>query len=193
MTIAADQGFVFFIAYDTMLKGWALAEQGQIKEGISLLHEGLVAFQATGTKLLVPQWMVVLSELYMILEQVENALSVLTQAQILSEKNNGECYYVAEMFRLKGQLLIRGKKDKLQEASDYDEAVTYFLRAIKWAQQQEAKSLELRAAMSLSRIWQSQGKKSDAFELLSKIYGWFKEGFGTPDLIAAKVLLEELS
>jgi tetratricopeptide (TPR) repeat protein len=74
------------------------------------------------------------------------------------------------MLRLKGQLLIQGKKDKIQEASDYDEAATYFLRAIKWAQQQDAKSLELRAAVSLSRIWQSQGKKSDAFELLSKIY-----------------------
>lgn len=193
MTIAADQGFVFFIAYDTMLKGWALAEQGQIKEGISQLHEGLVAFQATGAKILVPQWMVVLAELFGILGQVEKALSVLAEAQILSEKNSGERYYIAEMLRLKGQLLIRGKKDKVQEASDYDEAVTYFLRAIKWAQQQDAKSLELRATMSLSRIWQSQGKKSDAFELLSKIYDWFEEGFGTPDLIAAKILLEELS
>jgi predicted ATPase len=86
-----------------------------------------------------------------------------------------------------------GKKDKIQEVSDYDEAVFCFLRAIKWAQQQDAKSLELRAAMSLSKIWQSQGKKSDAFELLNKIYGWFEEGFGTTDLIAAKVLLEELS
>lgn len=193
MTIAADQGFVFFIAFDAMLKGWALAEGGQIREGISQLHEGLAAFQATGTKVLVTQWMVVLAGLYEKLGQVEKALSVLAEAQILSEKNTGECYYIAEMLRLKGQLLIRGKKDKIQEASDYDEAAIYFLRAIKWAQQQAAKSLELRAAMSLSRIWQSQGKKSDAFELMSKIYGWFEEGFGTPDLIAAKVLLEELS
>ncbi len=193
MTIAADQGFVLFIAYDTMLKGWALAEQGQIKEGISQLHEGLVAFQATGMKVLVPQWMVVLAELYGILGQLENALSVLAEAHILSEKNNGERYYIAEMLRLKGQLLIQGKKAKMQETSDYDDAVTYFLRAIKLAKQQGAKSLELRAAMSLSRIWQSQGKKSGAYELLSKIYGWFEEGFGTPDLVAAKVLLEELS
>ena len=193
MAIAADQGFVFFIAYDTMLKGWALAEQGDIKEGISQLHEGLIAFQATGTKVLVPQWMVVLAEQYGIMGQVETALSVLAEAQILSEKNDGEGYFIAEMLRLKGQLMIRGKKDKVQEGADYDEAVTYFLRAIKLAQQQDAKSLELRAAVSLSRIWQSQGKQSDAFELLSKIYGWFEEGFGTPDLIAAKVLLEELS
>jgi adenylate cyclase len=193
MTIAADQGFVFFIAFDTMLKGWALAGQGQIKEGISQLHEGLVAFQATGTKVLVPQWMVVLSELYAKSGQVQNAQSVLTEAQRLSEKNNGERYYLAELFRLKGQLLMRGKKDKRLKGSDYDEAVTCFLRAIKWAQQQDAKSLELRAAVSLSRIWQRQGKVSDAFNLLSEIYGWFEEGVDTPDLIAAKGLLEELS
>lgn len=193
MAIAADQGFVFFIAYDTMLKGWALAGQGHIKEGISQLHEGLIAFQATGTKVLVPQWMVVLAELYGIMGQVETALSVLADAQILSEKNDGEGYFIAEMLRLKGQLTIRGKKEKVQEGADYDEAATYFLRAIKLAQQQDAKSLELRAAVSLSRIWQSQGKKSDAFELLSKTYDWFEEGFGTPDLIDAKVLIEELS
>jgi predicted ATPase len=81
----------------------------------------------------------------------------------------------------------------MQKASNYDESATYLLNAIKLAQQQDAKSLELRAAVSLSRIWQSQGKKSDAFELLSGIYGWFEEGLDTPDLIAAKVLLEELS
>ena len=193
MAIAADQGFVFFIAYDTMLKGWALAENGQMKDGISLLREGLVAFQATGTKVLVPQWMVVLAELYGIFGQVEDALSTLAEAQILSEKNNGERYFIAELLRLKGQLLIQRKKDKMQKASNYDESATYLLNAIKLAQQQDAKSLELRAAVSLSRIWQSQGKKSDAFDLLSGIYGWFEEGFDTPDLIAAKVLLEELS
>ena len=193
MTIAVDQGFVFFIAYDTMLKGWATAEQGQMKNGISMLREGLDAFQATGAKILVPQWMVVLAELYGKLGQTEEALSTLAAAQILSEKNNGELYYLAEMFRLRGQLLIQREKDMLPKVSYYDEAATCFLRAIEWAQQQEAKSLELRAAMSLSRIWHRHGKKSDAFQLLSRIYDWFEEGFDTPDLMAAKVLLKELS
>ena len=193
MAIAADQGFRFFIAYDTMLKGWAIAEKGRIKDGLSLLREGLVAFQATGTKVLVSQWMVVLAELYGILGQVEDALSTLAEAKILSEKNNGERYFIAEMLRLKGQLLIQREKDKMQKVSSIDESATYLLNAIKLAQQQDAKSLELRAAVSLSRIWQSQGKKSDAFNLLSEIYGWFEEGLDTPDLIAAKVWLEELS
>ncbi len=193
MAIAADQGFVFFIAYDTMLKGWAMAEKGQMNDGISLLREGLVAFQATGTKVLVPQWMVVLAELYGISGQIEDALSTLAEAQTFSEKNNGERYFIAEILRLKGQMLIQRKKDKMQKVSNYDESATYLLNAINLAQKQDAKSLELRAAVSLSRIWQSQGKKSDAFDLLSEIYGWFKEGLDTLDLIAAKVLLEELS
>jgi predicted ATPase len=193
MAIAADQGFVFFIAYDTMMKGWAMAEKGQMNDGISLLREGLVAFQATGTKVLVPQWMVVLAELYGISGQIEDALSTLAEAQIFSEKNNGERYFIAEMLRLKGQLLIQRKKDKMQKALNHDESATYLLNAINLAQKQDAKSLELRAAVSLSRIWQSQGKISDAFDLLSEIYGWFKEGFDTLDLIAAKALLEELS
>ena len=193
MAIAADQGFMFFIAFDTMLKGWAMAEKGQMKAGVSLLREGLAAFQATGTKVLVPQWMVVLAELYGMFGQIEEALSTLAEAQILSEKNSDERYFIVEMLRLKGQLLVQRKTDKMQEASDDDESETHLLNAIKLAQQQEAKSLELRAAISLSRIWQSQGKKPDAFNLLSEIYGWFEEGLDTPDLIDAKVLLEELS
>jgi len=88
---------------------------------------------------------------------------------------------------------MQGVKDKTREAAVYDEAETCFLRAIKLTQQQDAKSLELRAAVSLSRLWQSQGKKAEAFGLLSEIYNWFEEGFDTPDLMAAKVLIEELS
>jgi adenylate cyclase len=97
------------------------------------------------------------------------------------------------MLRVKGQLLMHGFNTEMREAEAYDEAQTYFLRAIEVAQQQEAKSLELRATISLSRMWQSQGKQAHAFGLLNEIYSWFNEGFDTPDLIAAKTLLEELS
>lgn len=193
MAIAAEEDFVFFIAFDTIMLGWALAEQGRLKEGISQLRKGLAAYRATGAKALVLQWMVVLANLYGKVGQVENGLAVLADAQTLADKNKGERYYIAEMLRVKGQLLMQGVKDKMREAADFNEAETLFLRAIKLAQQQVAKSLELRAATSLSRLWQSQGKKAEAFELLSKIYSWFEEGFGTPDLIAAKTLLEEMS
>ena len=193
MAIAAEQGFVFYIAFDTMLRGWALAEQGQSEEGVFQMRKGLAAYRATGAEALLPQWMVILADLYGKLGQAENGLAVLADAQILADKNNGERYFIAEMYRLKGKLLMQGIKDKTREAALCDEAETYFVQAIKLAQQQDAKFLELRASMSLSRLWQRQSKKAEAFRILSKIYDWFEEGFGTPDLKAAKLLLEELS
>jgi class 3 adenylate cyclase/predicted ATPase len=193
MAIAAEQGFGFFIAYDTILHGWALAEQSRLKEGISKLREGLAAYRATGAKALVLQWLVVLADLNGKLGRVDDGLAVLAEAQVLADENKDERYYIAEMLRVKGQLLMHGFNSEMREAAAYDEAQTYFLRAIEVAQQQEAKSLELRATISLSRMWQSQGKQAHAFGLLNEIYSWFKEGFDTPDLIAAKTLLEELS
>jgi ATP/maltotriose-dependent transcriptional regulator MalT len=91
--------------------------------------------------------------------QTEDGLAVIAEAQILADENKDECYYIAEMLRLKGQLLMQGAKHKLRETARYDEVETCFLRAIKIAQQQGAKSLELRAAVSLCRLWQRQGKR----------------------------------
>ena len=193
MAIAVEQGFKFFIAFDTMLRGWALAGQGQPKEGASQMQEGLTAYRTTGAEALLPQWMVVFANLYGELDQVQNGLAILTDALILADKNNSERYFMAEMHRIKGKLMLQGIKDKTREAAVFDEAETCFLQAIRLARQQDSKSLELRAAISLSRLWHKQGKKAEAFELLIKIYNWFEEGFGTQDLKAAKVLLEELS
>ena len=193
IAIAAEQGFGFFIAYDTMLKGWALAEQGRPKEGISMLREGLDAYRSTGAKALVLQWLVIIAELYGEVGQADNGLGVLDEAQIMADENKDECYYIAEMLRVKGQLLSQRVKGALQDPAVKDEVETCYLRAIKVAQQQDAKSLELRAAISLSRFRQSRGMNSEAFDHLRKIYSWFEEGFGTPDLKAAKALLEELS
>ena len=103
-----------------------------------------------------------------------------------------ERFYEAELYRIKGQLTlqskVQGPKSKVEE-----EAEECFLKAIEIARRQQAKSLELRAVMSLSRLWQQQGKKEDARKLLAEIYGWFTEGFDTVDLQEAKSLLEELS
>jgi len=192
MAIAADQGFVFFIAFDTMLRGWALAEQGESEEGISQMLQGLDAYRATGAEAHLPQWLAVLADSYGKLDQVQEGLDVLADPQILANKNNGERWFIAETLRIKGKLLMLGIKDKVKDTAVYDEAETCFLQAIEVAQQQEAKSLELRAAISLSRLWQRQDKKADAYGLLSNTYNWFEEGFDTPDLKAAKVLLEEL-
>jgi len=104
----------------------------------------------------------------------------------------GERYYEAELYRLKGQLTLQSKvpgpKSKVEK-----EAEECFLKAIEIARQQQAKSLELRAVMSLSRLWQQQGKKKQARQMLAEIYGWFTEGFDTKDLQEAKALLEELA
>jgi class 3 adenylate cyclase/predicted ATPase len=193
MAIATDQGFGFFIAFDTILRGWALAELGESEEGVSRMLQGLAAYRETGAEALLPQWLAALADSYGKLGQVQEGLDVLADTQISANKNNGERYYIAEILRLKGKLLMLGIKDTVRDTAVYDESETYFLQAIEVAQQQNAKSLELRAAVSLSRLWQRQGKKADAFGLLSKIYNWFEEGFDTPDLKAAKVLLEELS
>ena len=100
----------------------------------------------------------------------------------------GTRFYEAELYRINGELLLR------QAVPDEELAETCFEKAIEVARRQQAKSLELRAAMSLSRLWQRQGKKTEeARQLLAEIYGWFTEGFGTADLKAAKALLEELS
>ena len=157
------------------------------------MRKGLDAYRATGAKALVPQWMVVLADLYGKSDQVEQGLAVLADLQPLADSNEGEHYYMAEMLRLKGQLLIQGVKDQKREAKVYNEGEACFQKAIELSQQQNAKSLELRAAASLSQLWQTRGRKAEAFGLLDNIYKRFEEGFGTPDLVAAKLLLEQLA
>jgi len=116
---------------------------------------------------------------------------VLTEALVIVHKT-GERYYEAELYRLKGELLLRSGAQGLRSGVQ-KEAEECFRQAIDIARRQGAKSLELRAVMSLSRLWQQQGKKGEARQLLAEIYGWFTEGFDTKDLQEAKALLEELS
>jgi predicted ATPase len=116
---------------------------------------------------------------------VEEGLAVLDEALAVVD-NTGERFWEAELLRLKGALLF------LRSTEHHAEAETYFHQALDVARRQEAKSLELRAAMSLARLWQRQGKQAAAHALLAPIYGWFTEGFDTHDLRAAQALLEEL-
>ncbi len=127
--------------------------------------------------------------------QVEEGLSALAEALTLVDKT-GERVYEAELYRLKGELLLtqEGKKQRAKgKNKELSEAEECFQKALKVARKQSAKSLELRAAMSLSRLWQQQGKKAEARELLAPIYNWFTEGFDTADLKDTKALLEALS
>jgi predicted ATPase len=123
-------------------------------------------------------------------EQAEEGLTLVAEALAMVHQT-GEWYYEAELYRLKGTLTLQSKvqdpKSKVEE-----EAEECFHKAIKIACSQQAKSFELRAVMSLSRLWQQQGKKGAARQLLAEVYGWFTEGFETKDLQEAKALLEEL-
>jgi predicted ATPase len=132
-----------------------------------------------------PYWLALLAEAHRNAGQVEEGLSVLAEALAAVDKT-GERFYEAELYRLKGELLLR------QSACDAQQAETCFHQALDVARRQQAKSLELRTAMSLARLWQQQGQQAKAYALLAPVYNWFTEGFDTADLQEAKVLLEEL-
>jgi predicted ATPase len=185
MALATDQGFPFWGACGTILRGWALAEQGQSADGIAQMCQGLEDLRATGTELQRPYYLALLAEAYGQARQADEGLQALAEA-LTAAHTTGERQHEAEIYRLKGELLLK------QDVPDAQEAESCFRQAIDVASQQQAKSFELRAAMSLSRLWQQQGKRTEAHALLAPIYDWFTEGFDTADLQEAKALLEEL-
>jgi predicted ATPase len=180
-------------------EGWALADQGQGEAGIALLHEGLSASRATGAEVFMTGWLAMLAEAYGTVGQIEAGLRTVDEALTVAGKT-GERVYEAELYRLKGTLalssLVQRFKSKVTKAQESGvrrlerEAEEYFWNAIEVARRQQAKSLELRAVMSLARLWQQQGKPEEARQLLAEVYNWFTEGFDTPDLQAAKALLD---
>jgi predicted ATPase len=189
ITLSTEQGFPYWLANGTMVRGGALTEQGEVEEGIAQIQKGLAAFRSIGAEVGRIWSLAMLAEAHGKVGQVGEGLAVLAEALDLVDKT-GERVKEAELYRLKGELTlqaqIQGPTSKVAE-----EAETCFLKAIEVARHQQAKSLELRAVMSLSRLWQQQGKKDEACNLLTKIYGWFTEGFDTKDLQEAKALLDE--
>ena len=167
-------------------RGWALAMQGKGKEGLTQVRAGIAAYRATGAAMFFPYLCTWAAEVYDNLGHMEDGLQALAEAHTLMELHEDR-WWEAEVSRLRGVLLLR------QPLSQQEEAETWLQRALDVARRQEAKGLELRAAMSLSRLWQRQGKRAAARELLAPIYGWFTEGFDTADLQEAKALLEELT
>jgi len=181
MALCAEHGYAHYLAAATILRGWAQAAQGQDEAGLAQLRRGLAAAQATGAVRTYPSGL--LAERYWKGGQAKEGLRLLAEALVVVG-NNGERWWAAELFRLKGELL-------LQEAvPDPSQAETCFRQALDIARRQQAKSWELRAAISLNRLWQRQGKWAEAYELLAEVYGWFTEGFDTADLQEAKALLD---
>ena len=165
-------------------RGAALAMLGQIQEGMAQMREGMAVDQSLGVRLDLSGTLGSLAEAQASAGQAEAGLSTLAEAVAFVEKT-GERYYEAEIYRLQGELLLMQGDEAEAEAS--------FHKAIEVARRQQAKSWELRATVSLCRLWQEQGRMDEARQMLAEIYGWFTEGFDSPDLQEAKALLEDLT
>jgi class 3 adenylate cyclase/DNA-binding winged helix-turn-helix (wHTH) protein/tetratricopeptide (TPR) repeat protein len=184
MTLSNEQGFIHSLSTGMIKRGWAVAKQGVVAEGIRQLREGLAA----GRDILsLPRYLGMLAEAYRLGGHVDEGLHALDEA-LAHMETTGERHFAAELHRLKGECLLT------QTATQYKgkDAEECFRQALDIARCQQAKSLELRAAMSLSRLWRQQGRCAEAHQILAGIYGWFTEGFATPDLQEAKALLEVL-
>jgi len=180
--VSEEHGFPFWVGSGLMLMGWAMAHQGQAAQGVQHLRDGLALRQAMGTASSWPYAAALLAEGYGRLGQGQEGLARLTAA-LEAGATTGEQWCEAELYRWQGVLRLAHGQDP-QEG----EACVQQARAV--ASQQQAKSLELRAALSLSHLWQQQGKRAEASALLAPLYGWFTEGFDTADLREAKALLE---
>jgi predicted ATPase len=146
----------------------------------------MMSYRATRADLFGPYYLALLAEAYGAIEQPEAGLTALAEALTLTDTTD-ERWSEPELYRLQGVLL-------LQQASDHQaEAEVCFQHALESARNQQAKSFELRTATSLARLWQQQGKRQEAHDLLAPVYYWFTEGFDTADLKDAKALLEELA
>jgi len=158
---------------------------GQVENGILCLRQSLTAYLAIGVRLGSSHVIAQLAAAYARNGQVDQGLTLLTDV-LEKVQRSGERYYEAEIRRLIGESL-------LMKHASADEAEGHYWRAIEVARQQSAKSWELRAVMSLCRLWRRQGKSAEALQMLHEIYGWFTEGFDTPDLQDAKVMLNHLA
>jgi len=199
ISLCAEQGFDFYQAMGSCLRGWALFAQGQAAEGIAQLRQGVAAWKATGAVVLVSYYLALLAEMLGKTGQTEMGLATLAEA-LATVDQSGERFWEAEIYRLKGELLLKGEGEgpalsalKGRNAERELSPEDCFRRAIGIARFQSGKSLELRATVSLCRLWQAQGKQEQARQMLAEIYNWFTEGFDTVDLREAKALLEELS
>jgi len=175
-------------------RGWALIEQGQAEEAIEQIRQGLDGHQATGTELLRAHFLGLFAEALGKAGRAEEGLRVLEEALTMADRNS-ERYYLAELHRLKGNLLLQETSTRavFSRRSMFSTAENCFNQAIEIAQQQGTKSVELRAAMSLARLYQNQDRQKEAHDALAPVYGRFTEGFDTTDLREARALIAELS
>jgi predicted ATPase len=189
---AARQGLQICHLTGLVLQGWALVQGGQGEAGIAQIQQGLGEYRTRGIGAGLPRYYALLAVAYHHVGQIIAGLATLTEA---FSQQHSERADAAELLRLQGELLLAqdGRHHPATEARRIPlKAEACFQQALDTARSQEAKMLELRAAVSLSRLWQQQGKRQEARQLLAEVYAWFTEGFGTRDLQEAKTLLTEL-
>jgi class 3 adenylate cyclase/predicted ATPase len=189
IALATEHGFPFWLALGMLQRGWALADQGRGAKGIAQMRQGLDTYRTTGAELARPTLLAWLAEGYAKANQPEEGLAVLAEALAAAAKS-GERLYEAELHRLRGELLLRTAEEGGSPAAA--EAERCFRQAIAIARRQGAKSWELRAGTSWSRLLRQEGRPAEAWELLAPICGWFTEGLNTPDLREARALREQL-
>jgi predicted ATPase len=203
IALCQAHGFGMWEAGGVMFRGATLVRQGHVTEGLAQLQHGLAAYRATGAGIFVTYFLALVAEAYGANGQVQAGLQTITEA-LEHVVQTGERVWEAELHRLHGELVLQSGVQGLRprdlrppsatpNTPAAVEAEAYFHRALAIARQQQAKSLELRAALSLARLWQQQGKTGEARTLLVPIYGWFTEGFDTVDLLEAKSLLDKLA
>lgn len=216
LPLCREYDLSLWLAWGTVMHGWLMVEHGQGETGLAEIRQGIVDWRATGSGIWLPYYRSLLVEACGKVGRLAEGLQVVEEA-LAESRVNGEVWYEAELYRLKGMLTLRSQasleqvssksrtsRRQVENKSEITDprsltpdpeakAEACFLKALDIARQQQAKSLELRAVMSLARLWQRQGKQHEAHNALSEIYNWFTEGFDTADLKDAKSLLEELA
>jgi adenylate cyclase len=185
IVVSSQRGFPLWGAVGKVFRGWALVQQEKSAEGLAEIREGIAFLRASGTRQPLPSWLLVFAEACAQSGQVEEGLNLLAEAQA-EFADSGGGVGSAESYRLTGELLLQTGRGEI-------DAEACFYQAIEVARRQQAKSWELRATMSLCRLWQKQGRREEARARLAEIYNCFTDGFETPDLREAQAHLEALS
>ena len=186
VALADEKGALYWKALGMAYQGWVLALTGKASDAVHMITSAITAYRSTGATVFLPLSLLLLASAYAELGEIDNARRCIGEA-ITAVETTKERSCEAEVHRIAGEIAL-----KLPEP-DAPKAEAYFERALAVARQQQAKSWELRAAMSMARLWRDQGKREEARELLAPVYGWFTEGFDTLDLKEAKALLDKLS
>jgi DNA-binding winged helix-turn-helix (wHTH) protein/class 3 adenylate cyclase/predicted ATPase len=186
IAVSNEQGFGFFLPWALMLQGWTMAQRSRGKDAVDRIRDGLDMLRATGSRPQEPIGLGLLAEALVLANATEEGLAVLAEA-LATAQSSGAKGNDAELHRLRGDLL--GQLPFTLE----NEAEACFRTALEVARKQGTRGFELRAAMRLARHWRDQGRRAEALDLLTPVYGWFREGFSTPDLTEARALLDELT